>query len=68
MYPNRDAFIKKMEYIATFDHPNLCKILEVYEDEANFYVISEIVKGGDMIDNVYYSSNFNEGYAANIVR
>lgn len=57
-----------MEYIANFDHPNLCKILEIYEDEKNFYVVSEIVKGGDMIDNIYYSNNFNEGYASNIIR
>ena len=32
-YPNRDAFIQKMEKFQTFDHPNIVRYLEIYEDE-----------------------------------
>ena len=67
-YPNRDAFVKKMEYVASFDHPNICKLLEVYEDDTNYYVVTEVINGGDIIDNIYNSGQFTETYASNIIR
>ena len=50
-YADRETFIKKMEKFATYDHPNLVRYLEIYEDESNFYIVCECLKGNDIISN-----------------
>ena len=32
------------------DHPNVMKIFEYYEDEKNFYLITEFMAGGELFD------------------
>ena len=32
------------------DHPNILTLHEIFEDNDNFYVITEMVNGGDLFD------------------
>jgi len=29
-------------------HPNIIRIIDLFEDDLNFYVVSELVKGGEL--------------------
>jgi hypothetical protein len=49
-YPSTEAFIKKMEYFGTYDHPNIVRYLEVYEDTMYYFVVCECLKGSDLVD------------------
>lgn len=42
-----------MEYFQTFDHPNIVKYLELYEDEQYFYIVCEALKGSDIVDQLF---------------
>ena len=46
-------FLKKVKIVATLDHPNICKYLELFEDEYSYYFISEYLTGGDLWDAVH---------------
>ena len=35
------TFINEFEILKKLDHPNIIKIYETYEDEANYYVVTE---------------------------
>lgn len=63
--PDREAFIKKMETFASFDHPNIVRYLEVYEDENYYYVVCECLKGDFVTYGVGY---LDEAFVATAVQ
>ena len=56
-----------MEKFATYDHPNIVRYLEIYEDENYFYIVCECLKGDDIAENVWSRGGYNEAYAAEII-
>ena len=34
------------------DHPNIIKIFETFQDEYNYYIVSELVPKGDLFDEI----------------
>jgi len=49
------------------DHQNIVKLYEVYEDDENFYLIMDLLKGGELFDEIVRRSKFNEKDAAEIM-
>ena len=41
-------------------HPNLIRIVDLIEDEENYYVVSELVKGGELFKRLTKVTNFTE--------
>jgi calcium-dependent protein kinase len=44
------------------------KILELYQDEKHFYVVSEFYNGGELFEKVVSLGSFTEKDAANIIK
>jgi calcium-dependent protein kinase len=63
-----NEFVEQLDRLRILDHPNLCKIFEIYEDKLNFYFVVEAIKGGDLFDAIIQKDSFNEKDAANIIR
>jgi serine/threonine protein kinase len=34
------------------DHPNIIKLYDIYDDESNFYVVTELCEGGNLLSFV----------------
>lgn len=49
------------------DHQSIVKLYEVYEDEVNFYLIMDLLKGGELFDEIVKRSKFSENDAAEIM-
>jgi serine/threonine protein kinase len=49
------------------DHQNIVKLYEVYEDDANFYLIMDLLNGGELFDEIVKRQKFNEKDAAEIM-
>ena len=39
-------------------HPNLIRIVDLMEDDENYYVVSEVVKGGELFKRLVKVNNF----------
>lgn len=57
-----------MELFQTFDHPNIVRYLEVYEDQNYYFIVCECLKGSDCIDAVWRNGAHSEDYAAAIIK
>jgi calcium-dependent protein kinase len=48
-------------------HPNIIRIVDLIEDNANYYVVSELVKGGELFKRLTKVSSFTESQAVDII-
>ena len=58
---------QELEVLAKTDHPNIVRHLELYEDDVNFYTVSEIVSGGELCDYLK-EKRFSERQAVNVIK
>ena len=49
------------------NHPNIIRIIDLIEDSNNYYIISEVVKGGELFKRLIKVSMFTEQTAADII-
>ena len=59
---------QELEVLSKTDHPHIVRHLELYEDDKNFYIISELVRGGELCEHIMKVKRLSERQAANIIR
>ena len=59
--------LQELSVLATVRHQNIMHVLEVLEDEDNYYVASEICSGGELFDKILEVKKFSEFDAADII-
>ena len=50
------------------DHKNVIKFEASYEDDENYYLVSELCAGGELFDHIVENHHFSEKIAASILR
>jgi len=62
----RKLFLE-VNILSKLAHPNIMEIYEFYEDKANFYIVSELCKGGELFDKITEKGSFKEAEACPIM-
>jgi len=57
-------FIKELELVRSLDHPNIMRLYPLYQDSQNFYVISDLYSGGDLLEYLCRNLKLPEADAA----
>ena len=60
-------FFLEVSILTKLSHPNIMDIYEFYEDKANFYIVSELCKGGELFDKITEKGFFREAEACPIM-
>eukprot|EP00567_Pseudictyota_dubia_P001871 CAMPEP_0197464540 /NCGR_PEP_ID=MMETSP1175-20131217/64075_1 /TAXON_ID=1003142 /ORGANISM="Triceratium dubium, Strain CCMP147" /LENGTH=422 /DNA_ID=CAMNT_0043000521 /DNA_START=3 /DNA_END=1272 /DNA_ORIENTATION=- len=50
------------------DHPNIIRLYDVYEEPQYYYLVTEIVRGGELFDRVVSKSYYNEKEARDVCK
>ena len=50
------------------DHPNVIKMYEIYEGEKHFYVVLELLRGGELFKYICDDENFSEKTILELMR
>ncbi|CAE8676434.1 unnamed protein product [Polarella glacialis] len=50
---------REVEAMLRLDHPNVARLFEVFEDEANVYLIMELLSGGSVLDRLMPKSGLH---------
>lgn len=59
--------LSELNVLMKADHPSLMKVHEILEDDRHYYIISELMKGGELYDRILQKKKFSEGDAANML-
>ena len=65
----RTDFLKETEVLKKLSHPNILTIYEIYEDDLQFYLVTELCKGDDLYEEISKkgSIGFSERKTAKIM-
>eukprot|EP00930_Biecheleria_cincta_P000593 TRINITY_DN10132_c0_g1_i1.p1 TRINITY_DN10132_c0_g1~~TRINITY_DN10132_c0_g1_i1.p1 ORF type:complete len:621 (+),score=124.86 TRINITY_DN10132_c0_g1_i1:29-1891(+) len=63
-----EEFRTEVELLRSLDHPSICRLLQVYEDTKNLYLVMEHITGGELFEHVVDLGNFGEHDAAQVMR
>jgi calcium-dependent protein kinase len=58
----------EVDILAKLSHGNIMQIFEFYEDDTNFYIVSEFCSGGELFDWLSSKGIFSESEACFIIR
>lgn len=58
----------EIEILSQVDHPNVVKLFEVFEDKDNYYLVMELMTGGELFDRVVEKEFYSEKEAAETMR
>jgi len=61
-------FRMEVDLMKSLDHPSICRLLEVFEDAKNIFLVMEHIQGGELFDRIEASGTFSEHDAALVVR
>jgi len=62
------AFLKEVEIMRDLDHPNICKLLETYEQGRFMFFVMEYCEGREVFDRIMETGSIDEKTTADIVR
>ena len=44
--------MNEIEILKNLDHPNILRVYECFEDSKFIYIITELIKGHDLLDTI----------------
>ena len=60
-------FEREVENLKQLDHPNIIRIFEVFEDNRDFHIVTELWTHGELFDYVNESHKLSEKIAATVM-
>jgi len=61
---NPDHLAREIDILQRIDHPHCVKFNEVYETKLEFYIVMELVNGGELLDRIIDKEYYSESEAA----
>ena len=65
---NSETLLNEVGVLKKLDHPNIIRIFEFYQDETNYYLITEFCSGGELFDRILKMKRFSEAEAAHLMK
>ena len=58
----------ELEILEVTQHPNITRVFELLEDQKNYYIIMEVITGGNLLDKIATMNRFTESQAAHVIK
>jgi calcium-dependent protein kinase len=63
-----EKFEAEVEILKRLDHPHIMRLYEFYEDERNYYLVTEQLTGGELFDYILERGKLSESQASKIMK
>jgi len=58
----------EIDLLKNLTHPNIVKLYETFEDQKYYYMVTELLSGGELFDEIIARGKFTEADAANVMQ
>lgn len=70
MIRQRKVYVQLLEnelaILGSKSHPKIIRVVDLLEDRLNYYIVSEVVEGGELFKRLQVVENFTEDQACDI--
>ena len=68
-YTNKETFWKEVAILkAAGDHPNVIKLIDAFETDTHFYLVTDIATGGELFEVLVRKGAYSEKQASFLLR
>ncbi|CAE7253741.1 CPK34, partial [Symbiodinium natans] len=60
--------LRPIRVLKQLDHPNICKLYEVFEDKDSIYIVMDLCHGGELFDRIAEGALGDEAQVAKLIR
>jgi len=65
---DQKAIEKEVDILQSLDHPHIIKLFGLFEDAKTFYVVTELVEGGELFDRIVKKEYYSEEDACKVIK
>uniref|UniRef100_A0A5S6R200 Protein kinase domain-containing protein n=1 Tax=Trichuris muris TaxID=70415 RepID=A0A5S6R200_TRIMR len=58
----------EINVLSRLRHPNIVRLIETVEDKANYYLVMDLVTGGELFDRIVAKGSYSEQDASSLIR
>lgn len=58
----------EVQILHTMNHPHIIKLHEVFEENDEFFIVTELVEGGELFDRIVAKSHYTEKEARDLIK
>mmetsp|Transcript_7263 Transcript_7263/g.10807 ORF Transcript_7263/g.10807 Transcript_7263/m.10807 type:complete len:389 (-) Transcript_7263:369-1535(-) len=62
------SLLTEIDILKHLDHPHIIKLYETFEEGNEFYIVTELVEGGELFDRIVSKAHYNEKSARDLVK
>ena len=55
-----ELLMNELTILSEKSHPRIMRIIELVEDKESYYIVSEVLKGGELFKRIINSNSFTE--------
>ncbi|EGR29750.1 hypothetical protein IMG5_149340 [Ichthyophthirius multifiliis] len=63
-----EQLFSEIKILKNLDHTNILKLIELFQDNKNYYVITEFCSGGDLLAKIIYFKIYTQKMAADFIK
>ena len=60
--------VEEVAILKSLDHPNIVKVLEFYQNDKYFFIVTEYLEGGELFDRIMECQSFTEGASVEVMQ
>lgn len=60
--------MNELKVLEETTHPNIPRVFELFEDNMNYYIITELISGGNMLEKMMEDNKITEKSVCNIIK
>ena len=64
----QQMFFNEISVLKQLDHPNIVQLCEFFQDSKNYYIITELCEGEELLDKIINEGCLSETESANYLR
>lgn len=60
--------LQEIQILAELDHPHIIKLFETFDEGQEFYIVTELVEGGELFDRIVSKAHYTEKEARDLIK
>eukprot|EP01038_Epipyxis_sp_PR26KG_P013634 gene13634-18295_t len=65
---DRISLMTEIEILSALKHPHIISLIETFEEDLDFYIVTELVEGGELFDRIVSKSHYTEKEARDLIK